>query len=48
MGSAVFVGSIYTNPFLKQGVSEGELFDLIEERSQGILDFDDLFEIDFS
>ena len=48
VGSAVFVGSIYTNPFLKQGVSEGELFDLIEERSQGILDFDDLFEIDFS
>lgn len=46
VGSAVFVGSIYTNPILKQSFFDGRLFDLLEVRSHGLLDFDDLFEID--
>ena len=46
IGSAIFIGSVCTHPILKQSFFEGRLFDLIEVRSHGLLDFEDLFEID--
>lgn len=46
IGSAIFVGSVCTPPLLKQSFFEGRLFDLLEVRSHGLLDFEDLFEID--